>query len=468
MARKSHIVLLVIILHFIALVRRNVSFDVAGSEEFLFPKEALPTSSGYLTVNENSGARMFYVFYEAISPATEDLSKVPLILWLQGGPGCSSMIGNFYELGPWRVNEDQHLYKNDGAWNRLYGLLFVDNPVGTGFSIAPNEEDIPSDEEKLASDLFTALQAFFIKHKSYQSRPFYVMGESYAGKYVPALSYRILQELDKRNSGVNSMGMKSIPAVRLDGLAIGNGLTHPIAQVNSYAPVAYYIGLIDNNQRLSLEAKAEDAIAKINQKDWYNASIARGELLNSLSQASGLATLLDIRRKTDYYTYENGSSFLEPFLNKHAVKKAIGADISVTWVDCSSLVDNRMQNDIMKSTKWMVEALLHRVPVLLYQGQFDLQDGVASTEAWLQELEWNGAKEFLASKRNLWLVNETLAGYVRSYETLAHVVVVDSGHLVPADQSIISQTMIESWISGLNLVKNVLLGPDVVSKQALK
>lgn len=186
------------------------------------PNEALPTKSGYLQVNSTTKSAMFYTFYEAKEP-NSSLSDTPILIWLQGGPGCSSMLGNFYELGPWRVVSSQghnvehlKLEPNSGSWNRLFGLVFIDNPIGAGFSIARTMQEIPKDQHAVGKHLFKAIKAFIALDSMFKSRPIYVTGESYAGKYVPAIGYYIL----KRNARL----VKS-SRVNLAGVAIGNGLT---------------------------------------------------------------------------------------------------------------------------------------------------------------------------------------------------------------------------------------------------
>lgn len=234
--------------------------------------------------------------------------------------------------------------------------------------------------------------------------------------------------------------------MRLDGLAIGNGLTHPVVQVQSHASVAYAVGLIDSQEKLRLETLQQQAANLTGQQKWQDARIARNRVLRRLNNVTGLATLYDMRRTLPYYTSENGTDFLSVFLNQPAVKEALKADVNIQWEDCSEAVDKKMSEDVMKSSKWMVEILVRRRPVLLYQGQFDLQDGVVSTEDWISILDWEGLADFLASGRRLWKVASNLAGYVRSHSNLTHVVVSGAGHLVPADQNLHSQIMIESWV----------------------
>lgn len=167
------------------------------------------------------------------------------------------MFGNFGELGPWRIEEDLQLHKNSAPWNRLFGLLFIDSPAGTGFSVAPSPDSIPNNQQDIARDLYTALTLFF-NNPAYRFRPLYITGESYAGKYVPSLSYYIIQKL-KRSQGIRLN--ISDPPFQLKGLAIGNGLTHPIVQVETYGATAYNMGLVDYGQQLLLDALAKKVLA---------------------------------------------------------------------------------------------------------------------------------------------------------------------------------------------------------------
>ncbi|CDP00769.1 unnamed protein product [Coffea canephora] len=215
----------------------------------LLPKEALPTNSGYLEVNSTTGSALFYTYYEAQEPATP-LCQTPLLIWLQGGPGCSSMLGNFYELGPWLVSSNVSVKPNPGAWNRIFGLLFIDNPIGTGFSITASPQEIPRNQHDVAKHLFIAIKKFIKLDDLFKTRPIYVAGESYAGKYVPALGHYILTK--------NAM-LPVSNRVNLAGVAIGNGITDPATQTTTHALNAYYSGFINDKQKEVLENLQKEA-----------------------------------------------------------------------------------------------------------------------------------------------------------------------------------------------------------------
>ncbi|PKI44233.1 hypothetical protein CRG98_035307 [Punica granatum] len=411
------------------------------SSAFLLPKESLPTKSGYLPVNLSTGSAVFYAFYEAQQPASPP-SQTPLLIWLQGGPGCSSMIGNFYELGPWRVSagssakqnvEHLSLERNPGSWNRLFGLLFLDNPIGVGFSFAATAEEIPRDQRSVAEHLFTAIAGFLALDPEFKSRPIYVTGESYAGKYVPAIGYYILKK---------NLELPVSRKVNLGGVAIGNGLTDPVTQVATHALNAYYSGLINDKQKDELEKAQSEAVSLTRMGNWSEATDARSHVLRMLQNMTGLATLYDFTRKVPYRT-----EWVTRLLQSNEVKAALGARESIKFEECSDKVGSALHADVMKSVKPMVEYMVGSgLRVLLYQGHSDLRDGVVSTEAWVRTMKWDGIERFMSADRKVWTVKGELAGFVQKWGSLSHAVVLGAGHLVPTDQPVNSQAMIEDWV----------------------
>lgn len=276
-------------------------------------------------------------------------------------------------------------------------------------------------------------------------------GESYAGKYVPALGHCILMK-SKNNSTENAelgslgYGGSKLP-FRLGGLLIGNGLTDPEIQVQTYASVAYHFGLIDRNQKAHAEEMAERVLEFMHKQEWFEAYKVRKDLLDWIQNASGIATPLDVRRSVPYHSSPDGKDFLAPFLNQRSVKRALNAEQGVEWVPCNPRVHRIMANDIMKSVKWKVEKVLEEITVLLYQGHYDIQDGVVSNTEWMRTMNWYGTNEFFNTARSIWVVNDKVAGHWRSYKNLTHVVLLGAGHEVSADQGLHSQKMVEKWIA---------------------
>lgn len=409
-----------------------------------FPKQALPTQSGYLPVNFTSGSAIFYAFYEAQKPIGP-LSQTPLLVWLQGGPGCSSMYGNFLELGPWRLGytDSYVLESNPGAWNRVFGILFLDNPIGSGFSIAPQPEDIPRDVNSVAKHLYIAITRFINSDPtSFKSRPVYVAGESYAGKYVPAIGYYIARK---------NAQLPETRRVNFGGVAIGNGLTDPVTQVGTHASNAYFTGLINEKQKEELERLQSRAVQLAKMGKWGESTEARYRVVDSLRSMTGLATLYDFTKKSPYNV-----QMVTDFLRGGAVKVALKVKESVGFDGCNDVVKDALHDDTMKSVKYMVEYLMRKSKVLLYQGQFDLWDGVVSTEAWVKTMDWNEIGKFLLAERMVWRdENRQLAGYVQKWKNLSNVVVFGAGHLVPTDQPLNSQRMIEDWVLDQGLFADV-------------
>ncbi|KAL9321244.1 hypothetical protein ACSQ67_013083 [Phaseolus vulgaris] len=151
--------------------------------------------AGYVTVNQTNGRALFYWFFEAI---TKPQHK-PLVLWLNGGPGCSSVgYGATQEIGPFLVDTDgKSLMFNNFSWNKEANMLFLESPVGVGFSYSNTTSEYAQlGDDFTANDAYTFLHNWFLKFPSYRTRTFYIAGESYAGKYVPELA-ELIQDRNK-------------------------------------------------------------------------------------------------------------------------------------------------------------------------------------------------------------------------------------------------------------------------------
>ena len=183
----------------------------------------LTSYAGFFTVDAEKASNMFFWFF----PALNGDEKAPLLIWLQGGPGASSMFSLFHEIGPYELSKDGskhgeiHLGRRELSWNNRYALLFIDNPVGTGFSFTGSPDGYAKTEEDVAANLLTLLSQFYLVFPSKAKVPLYLTGESYAGHYIPALGNAIY----KHNAALAPGNPAYIP---LAGLAIGDGWIDPV------------------------------------------------------------------------------------------------------------------------------------------------------------------------------------------------------------------------------------------------
>ncbi|KAE8077081.1 hypothetical protein FH972_015682 [Carpinus fangiana] len=168
--------------------------------------------SGYVNVNAHNGRALFYWFFEA----QHHSSNKPLLLWLNGGPGCSSIgYGAAVELGPLRVGKNgAGLHFNKYAWNKEANLLFVESPVGVGFSYTNTSSDLTKlDDGFVAEDVYNFLVNWLQRFPQFKTHDFFIAGESYAGHYVPQLA-ELVYDRNKDKT--------KYPTINLKGFIVGN------------------------------------------------------------------------------------------------------------------------------------------------------------------------------------------------------------------------------------------------------
>jgi len=123
--------------------------------------------------------------------AQNDPANAPLVVWLTGGPGCSSTLALLTENGPCRVNADgTGTEANPHSWNTNANVLWIDQPAGVGFSYGQNNDE---NEIVVGEDAYFFMQAFMTAHPEYAMRPLFIFGESYGGRYAPAIAHRIFE-----------------------------------------------------------------------------------------------------------------------------------------------------------------------------------------------------------------------------------------------------------------------------------
>ncbi len=140
--------------------------------------------SGYLDVTANKS--LHYVFVQSMSDPVND----PLLIWFNGGPGCSSLLGFFQENGPWIIDDGEtYIKENPYPWNVRANVMYLESPAGVGYSWAENREDNVFDDMTQSYDTYAALVEFYKKFPTFLNHDLYISGESYAGIYVPYLAW---------------------------------------------------------------------------------------------------------------------------------------------------------------------------------------------------------------------------------------------------------------------------------------
>ncbi|KAF4532133.1 hypothetical protein B566_EDAN004139 [Ephemera danica] len=387
--------------------------------------EDVVSYSGYFTVNKKCNSNLFFWFF----PAQVGYKTAPVLLWLQGGPGATSLFGLFTENGPLMVLKGQKLAKRKYTWSKTHSVLYIDNPAGTGFSFTDDDAGYARNQSDVARDLYSALQQFFTLFPDLQKNEFFVTGESYAGKYVPAISYKIHTENPAAKLKINFQGM-----------AIGNGLMDPEHMLH-YGDYLYQLGIIDSNARDFFHTKEQEGATAIKNGDWEKAFEVFDTLLNGdltpypsfFRNVTGFDFYFNYLHNSDPAAAHPSSDF-STLVQRADIRRSIHVGDRPFGGMSAKLVEQHLQLDVMKSVRPWVEALIEKYRVVIYNGQLDIIVAYPLTLGALQALEWSGAADYKTASRHQWYVGKQLAGYSKTVGHLTEVLVRNAGHMVPGDQ----------------------------------
>ncbi|KAL3160666.1 hypothetical protein ABBQ32_010583 [Trebouxia sp. C0010 RCD-2024] len=449
---------------------RVLELPGAGKPEFgLF--------SGYVTVNEEAERALFYAFAESQSSPRDD----PLLLWLNGGPGCSSLAGGFMsELGPFYPTPSGKLQKNQHAWNQIANIIFLESPAFVGWSYSNTSTDIVVGDERTAEDAYQFLLGFLARFPQYAGRPFWLAGESYGGHYVPNLALQVLEGNKKaeQNGG---------EGINLQGFLIGNAWTDASFDNEGAVDFWWTHALISDDVRNSLLrscnfsgvgplqedlstaaglesngkterclnaiSKTQHSMQRINIYDIY-ADVCLPK--HAHSEATQLALQLGrhpavtapaIAKPGDYDPCVDDE--VEIYFNREDVQKAMHANTTGMpgpWLGCNPLIAYSMDDLFTSMLPKYRDILKHEadLDILIFSGDVDGIVPVIGTRRWVASLQLPVVKEW----RPWYSHTGQVGGYVEVYDGLTFSTVRNAGHMVPYTQAERAYYLFSNWIHG--------------------
>lgn len=420
----------------------------------------LDSYSGYIASGRNGSTaeNMFFWLVPSLRKSPELPSN--LVIWLNGGPGCSSMDGFFLEIGPWRfqnTSEPLGLQHNPFGWHESVDVLFVDQPVGTGFSFSTNETEFAHNQDEMAQNFLSFFIDFVKLFPQYRNYNLWLAGESYAGIYIPYIATAMLQAPDA-------------PA-KLAGLLIGNGWIDPMNQYPAYIDFAVANGLLSGNFLTDARQKEAQCIAALRAQQGTQSVITNPVCESIVDYVTAQSTqgkkpclnLYDIRYTDDADAPADSCGMAWPrqlkqvqkYLNTDQVRAALHVSPNSlqtnatppAWKECENKVSKNFNGQTSAPSVVLLPSLLQKVKVLLFNGDKDFLCNYIGTEYMIGNLSWNGAQGFDAdTKTYRWLVNGSVAGQLKTSRNLTYLRVFNSSHMVPYDWPAASLSMLNLFL----------------------
>ncbi len=425
---------------------------VINLPDFNYNKSAM--YSGYLQL-DNPTDQLHYFFVESQANPSKD----PLVLWLSGGPGCSSLYGMSGENGPSVFEEwGTKLVENEFSWNKETNVIYLESPAGVGFS---NGNPFNHNDTKTANDNLTALLKFFKKFPEYQGRDFFITGESYAGIYIPHLA-NVIIDYNTKSTEATKINLKAI--------LVGNGVTHPLYDLsNGLIEFGYHHGLYSIELKDKLDyycgttlpykekfpeckliiTEILRSIRNINIYDIYRncypPSTNFADLVKDLPD-----NVLDSINKFNKLKYPF-TSFINQKLQENNLREppcadAIGMLTYYNRVDVQAALHvtkrqfNICSDDVNGSYQWdpnysyylYPKIIQNKIRILKYSGDTDAAVPITGTRQWINKLVKEENLKILEAHRT-WKADENgdISGHIIVYEGITFVSVLGTGHMVP-------------------------------------
>lgn len=417
--------------------------------------------TGYIGVGNNEEVQLFYYFIKSENNPKFD----PLLLWLNGGPGCSALSGLFYEIGPLTFSPTEYngslptLISNPYSWTKVASIIMVDLPVGTGFSYATNEEARHSNSTLASQHAYHFILKWINDHQEFGVNSFYLSGDSYSGVLIPIIAQMISHGT---RTGIH-------PYINLKGYILGNPLT--LTEEDNYKfQFAHGMGLISdelfeclkNCKGVSYErisAQNEDCYEAFQYFTQVTSNINPSHILEPSCEEENVKTK---KRRALRKVLNEKSKYLISMDPLHSTKcRTNGYELSYHWANNESV---REALHVRKGTVHEWERCNHHLDFttttknvvsyhlnlstdgfrsLIYSGDHDFIIPFLSTQSWIHSLNYSIIDDWRP-----WIVQRQVAGYTRTYKNkMTFATVKGAGHTAPEYKPKEALAMLRRWLS---------------------
>jgi len=420
--------------------------------------------SGYVKGDDKEKPDKFLHYWLVESQSNPE--KDPLVLWLNGGPGCSSLLGLLAEVGPYKIVEGNKLEVNPFSWNRKANMVFLESPAGVGFSYSLDPNDLKTDDDLAAKQNLLALKDLLAKFPKFKDSPLYLAGESYASVYLTNLANLIIKD-----SGIN-----------LKGMAIGNGVFSLTTAAESSIFFNYYHGILGDSTWKDLANNCCEGKPVLRSNCKFHGDVLKEECAKTVAVAekagldsarnpynlydqcpSPLAEDPSDRKDETRVSKESqstgklrgspscfDSSLLVNYLERSQIKHSlhIPEKLAVKFEPCSKALEYKKiylnnPTGLTPEVQKLVAANKN-LTLLFYYGDVDLKSNYLGGQWFVEDLKYKQVKEHSA-----WMTDGVVSGYSEYYEHLAYFTVRGAGHFVPMDRPAEALNMFEQFLDGM-------------------
>uniref|UniRef100_A0A147BEX3 Carboxypeptidase n=1 Tax=Ixodes ricinus TaxID=34613 RepID=A0A147BEX3_IXORI len=420
-------------------------------------KVRLPTSfpvfeaySGYITVNEAYESNMFFFLVKAKS----DHPNLPLTIWMEGGPGFSGLLAMFTKNGPVGITKDGVICARLDSFIDHTHMVYLDAPVGGGFSFTNNMKNgFSKDLKDTSKDISEFLRQFLDLFSEYNTSDLYIGGESYGGRLAVGFANYISKNKHQEDSGAATQ-------LNLKGVIAGSPFLGPLLETIDSSEFLFSVGMLNTTSKILFHQAFENLTTETNRTIQLFAFLrtvfqdytkTRPTLFQRLTGYNFHASVVHPRIPQEIQRYKE-------YVNTSDFKTRIHVGSDAVWrKQMPRVVISMGMVDFFTDITLLVQSVFDKYRVLIYGGQLDTIFPAINMDAFYNNLTWDGSEDFKKERVNWYNEKDPdyLNGYVRKGGNVTYALLVGAGHDPGFDAPKPTHTMIGQFLKQQELVKSL-------------